>query len=117
MKTKLINGEQGMHFEYPNGLTLSIQHGPGHYCDNRWEREPSDPTETVEIALINRDTDEFIYLNDSVDAVIGGCPVSALPTIMSYVQGSTKANAETLPMIIRGIIRAIKNYEETQKTA
>ncbi len=66
--------DRGFHIKFKNGWTVSIQFGPGHYCDNH-QQDFSDaikrPSSTAEIAAWDANNNWYKF-----DEVEGGNQVS-----------------------------------------
>lgn len=84
LPTMGINGNKGIHFKFPNGYTLSVQIGPGNYCDNRdadiigFMRSQSNlpASSNAEIAIWGNDG-EMLPISDC-DTVCGWYPIHQL---------------------------------------
>ena len=62
--------EAGFSMTFANGLTISVAHGEGNYCDNRdgslsggWKIK----TRTAEIAIVDEDKNWFKFYHDRVE--------------------------------------------------
>ena len=56
-----ITDGRGFHITFPNGITVSTQFGPGHYCENRYKEFKSfDGSDTCEVAIWREGIEGFI---------------------------------------------------------
>ena len=91
------NTPHGFHMEFPNGWTLSVQWGPGNYCETRrTDREtgayinPFDgkhhvfTSNTAEIAVMHKDHSEMYPLTES-DDVKGWVSATEVAEYMQWV--------------------------------
>lgn len=62
------NATKGFQIKFANGYTVSVQWGPGNYCDNYGSpaRKTADDSATAETAIITPDGDFLLYKGDSV---------------------------------------------------
>lgn len=108
-----INGNKGIHFTFANGFTLSVQIGPGNYCENRdllgYEQfhrmrngHALPASHTAEIAVWPANG-EMIPL--VMDTVYGWFPISELPWLMLAV-GAPDATAESIAHFVKGVDNA-----------
>lgn len=83
MKNFRITGGKGFQMTFPNGYTVSVQFGPGNYCDRNNSRfdEPAQAIEngsvfgawdadTAEVAIMDSNG-SFVRLDGWMDDVIG----------------------------------------------
>ena len=95
-KAFTITRSSGFQIKFPNGYTVSVQFGPGNYCDNynlMWsddgnKKAGKDGSNTAETALLDPDGNFVKYPNedagDDVQARMSPMDVLAL---MSYAAG------------------------------
>lgn len=84
-----ITGGKGFHITFENGWTVSVQFGPGNYCDN-YDRSISDENEicgregsaTAECAVWGPDG-EMVTLPDATDTVTNR---STPAEVLGYLQ-------------------------------
>lgn len=97
-----ITRHKGIVLTFKNGCAISIQWGPGNYCDRKGEeydapkKTESWEAKTAEIAIFGADG-EFLRIQPH-DNVIGWVPVEHALRIMAWVQalpeGPTRANTK-----------------------
>lgn len=66
--------QKGFHMSFRNGLTISVQWGPGNYCNNRYADERPRvgvQSRDAEIAIFTTEDDRWFRFNESQDAVLG----------------------------------------------
>jgi hypothetical protein len=94
---KIEHGDTGFHVTTSTGFVLSVQYGPGNYCENyaTFSYSPKGckvpEVETVEIAIWRTDDQQFIRLGN--DDVAGYVPVSLIPKIMLDLEENNLAVA------------------------
>lgn len=81
-----ITSGKGFHMTFKNGYTISVQFGPGNYCDNQnldWDSR-IEPSNTAEIAiwLEGEDLIEFPH----GDTVKGWCTPDEVAQFISEVK-------------------------------
>ena len=88
-----ITGGKGFRMEFDNGYSLSIQIGPGNYCDNYggdrgWHVKPpsqySIESTTCEIAIINPESERIPLPENNDQTVKAYVPVSEIPEWITY---------------------------------
>ncbi len=86
---KITDGK-GFYIDFPNGYGVSVQFGPGNYCDHYDRRIGRDEaycgrvgSETAEVAVISKDG-EFVQLPGESDDVIGRCSSTRVLEIMQW---------------------------------
>ncbi len=81
MILKITEGK-GFHMVFESGWTLSVQIGPGNYCENYdkdWS-QPLKPSSTCEIAVWH-ENGQWLFRDD----VVGYLPCAALPAIIAQM--------------------------------
>ena len=93
-----ITGGNGFHMEFANGWTVSVQFGPGNYCDNYNERIGRDEAKCAERGSSdaecaywgpNGDMQPF----ESGDTVEGHMSADAVLTLINKVAAMPKKEA------------------------
>jgi hypothetical protein len=73
-----ITGNKGFHMTFKNGITISVQFGPGNYCEHHWDDTElpyqNMQSKDAEIALWDRVGNWVTkeYKPDAGDDVLGG---------------------------------------------
>ena len=89
----------GFKMEFPNGWIISVQWGPGNYCDTRRMQGKINPfdgqyheftSENAEIAVMHKDSDDFYPLQPDED-VVGWMPAGI---ISEYIQWTAQLNSD-----------------------
>ena len=86
----------GFHMTFANGYTLSVQWGPGNYCDNKGARygHAAPESRTAEVAVWDTN-DEWVKLSEN-DNVRGWQTVEDVVTLMAVV-ASLKPGTTVIP--------------------
>lgn len=86
----------GFHMTFENGYTISVQWGPGNYCDNRSAHygEAKSVSKTAEVAVWNS-ADEWVKLGDN-DDVLGWVTTDRVLEIMNAVRNLQSPDIKTL---------------------
>jgi len=99
--------EAGFSMTFVNGLTISVAHGEGNYCDNRdgslsssWNIE----SQTAEIAIWDEDDN---WLNFGLDIVKGWVSADKIAIWINRVRA-----AESLDQLKRYLNKYINNEDE-----
>ncbi len=82
--TTLNPGSAGFRLDLANGFCLSIQYGPGNYCENYTKAldDELEGTTTMEVAIMNADGNFVVLPHD----VAGHVPVSVLGSLIASVE-------------------------------
>ena len=95
------NTPMGFHMEFPNGWIISVQWGPGNYCETRRKDEdgwisPFDgryhefTSTTAEIAVMHKDHSRMYPLTES-DDVKGWLPATE---VAGYIQWTAQLDSD-----------------------
>ena len=106
--------QRGVHFNFKNGYTVSIQFGSGNYCDVRDYSPTADDTKLpaagcVEVGIFKTEGGKWVPLSDH-DDVAGWVPVDDIPAILDAAQN------EHWPTV-RHIIRHPRSENEDAQIA
>ena len=110
MKLRITDGK-GTHVEMGNGIVLSVQIGPGNYCDNYDEpfsaqRDPKyrlPASRTAEIAVWFKGDGELMDL-PSGDTVAGRVDIGKILKIIPKLDALESPTPEVVCDILRSII-------------
>lgn len=92
---------KGFHMSFKSGLTISVQWGGGHYCQNRedyWSEPKDMQSKDAEIAIWQTDNDRWFKFNESRDTVLGWQDADQV--------------AEWIARVVAGDLSAFGSFEE-----
>lgn len=103
----------GIRIKFKNGYAVSVQFGPGNYCQNRNKTEPVEDCITAETAIIDR-YDRFVsYKGDHVQGYQS--PADVLETL-NYVAGLNSVSANDKEQWVN-ILQEVQNGKRSCRNA
>lgn len=84
MSTGFDIGTTGFHMTFENGWTVSVQFGPGHYCNNHLKENAPSGSNNAEIAAWNK---EYVWhhFHEENDDVKGFCSPNEVLQFMNMI--------------------------------
>ena len=118
------NTQHGFHMEFPNGWILSVQWGPGNYCETRRTDQETEAyinpfdgkhheftSTTAEIAVVHKDHPRMYPLSES-DDVKGWVPATE---VADYMQWVSKLNSDYVTVMSEALHQRCVKCEVYQR--